>query len=305
MTSYSVTKKSFAKLNLFLHIVGKRADGYHNLQTVFRLIDFYDTLIFKNTKQSIENNCPIILRNSCHVTDNDEKNLIVKASRALLAYVQQNQLKDIQLLPQIEVELQKNIPMGAGLGGGSSNCATTLVMLNQLWQLNLTNEILQKIGASLGADVPIFIYHQDAIAEGIGEILTPIDLPPQQYLLLTPQAHISTAELFSHPKLFRQCSVFTHQYLQDNHDNFIEILTRDFSNVFQPVVRELSKEVDIALSYLESLAVFTKTTPRMTGSGSSVFLPLPLNYRIDDEVLRQWQLQAPCLAYITYSMKNK
>lgn len=302
--SKSIHVLSPAKLNLFLHIIGKRADGYHNLQTVFRLIDFYDTLIFKPTKQILYNtSCPVILKNSQSITINPEENLIIKASRALLNYVQQQMSSEkIQQLPCIHIELQKNIPMGAGLGGGSSNCATTLITLNQLWKLNLTSKELQTIGTTLGADVPIFIYAQDAIAEGIGEILTPIALPKQHFLLLTPNSHISTAKLFSHINLRRNYSSYSHHQLKKQSNEFLFNLSTNFCNVFQPIVRNLSKEVDNALNYLEDLSTFTQTTPRMTGSGSSVFLPLPINQRLSDTMLQQWQNQAPCPTYLVNSI---
>ncbi len=152
----TLTQQSPAKINLFLHITGKRPDGYHNLQTVFRLIDLYDTLTFSHTDKTIGDNLPVTLSNAERVTDNPTDNLIIKAAIALLAFAKNHQiLSDWQIaqLPIVDIHLDKHIPMGAGLGGGSSNCATALMTLNTLWQLGLSNEQLRLIGAKLGADV--------------------------------------------------------------------------------------------------------------------------------------------------------
>lgn len=310
----TLTLKSPAKINLFLHITGKRPDGYHNLQTVFRLIDFYDVMHFsivengnivengaKSGSETLGYTAPLSLKTAYPITQNPADNLVIKAGQALFDFAkQQNLLSNEKLakLPFIEITLQKNIPMGAGLGGGSSNCATTLLALNQLWQLNLTNEQLRTIGAKLGADVPIFIFGQDAIAEGIGEVLTPIDLPPQRFLLLTPNAHINTAQLFAHPALQRDCSIFSHDKLLAKKADFLDDLTPEFCNVFEPVVIDLSAEVKNALDYLQGLT--TETVARMSGSGSSVFLPLP--DRLSQHTLENWQNNAPCTGYIVTSL---
>ena len=184
----SLTRLSPAKINLFLHITGKRADGYHNLQTVFRLLDWGDYLQFTLTDMidtpnaaqvntSIDQQAAaltqqlISLKGAASITDNVADNLIFKAAKALLAYV----ISIAQLphsLHAISITLDKHLPMGAGLGGGSSNAATTLLALNELWQLNLNQDELLKIATTIGADVPIFIFGQDAIAMGIGEELT-------------------------------------------------------------------------------------------------------------------------------------
>lgn len=299
----TITQQSPAKINLFLHITGKRPDGYHNLQTVFRLINLYDTLTFTVTKQAIGNQLPITLANAEQVTDNPSDNLIVKAAIALLAFAKNHQIlseSKITELPIVDIHLDKLIPMGAGLGGGSSNCATALMTLNTIWQLGLSNEQLQAIGTKLGADVPIFIFGEDAIAEGIGEILTPIDLPPQQFLLLKPDAHISTAALFAHPLLKRDCPSLSHDYLQSNYHAFTDDLTDEFTNVFEPVVRELSPEVNDALHYLSRLGKQTQTMSRMTGSGSCVFLPIPSNF--DKNTIKNWLQQSPFRAYWVHTL---
>ncbi|MFW2178319.1 MULTISPECIES: 4-(cytidine 5'-diphospho)-2-C-methyl-D-erythritol kinase [unclassified Moraxella] len=294
-----ITQLAPAKINLFLHITGKRPDGYHNLQTVFRLIDLYDTLTFQPTDQPIgEGNMPIRLNDDPTITQDLEQNLIVKASGALFAFAQQHQLikaDELAKLPIIDIHLDKKIPMGAGLGGGSSDCATTLMTLNQLWQLGMTSAQLQAIGATLGADVPIFIFGKDAIAEGIGEVLTPIALPPQQLLLLKPNAHINTKQLFAHQNLQRNCPSFAHEFLQHHNHEFTQQLSQNFGNVFEPVVTDLSEAVNDALAYLHTLANVTHTTPRMTGSGSCVFLPLPDD--MTSSILEKWQADSPCQAW--------
>lgn len=277
----SINKQSPAKINLFLHIIGKRPDGYHNLQTVFRLINLYDNLTFIQNEQPIANQFPIILKNAEHISQNPADNLIVKAGLALLNFAKthknfsENQLNH---LPIIEIILDKKIPMGAGLGGGSSNCATTLMTLNDIWQLRLTQTELCQIGATLGADVPIFIFGKDAIAEGIGDILTPIDLPKQRFLLLMPNEHINTKQLFANPNLQRDCQIFDHDFLQQHCAEYLDNLSPNFGNAFEPVVKNLSNSVNDALVYLAVLAKQTHTTPRMTGSGSCVFLPIPDNF---------------------------
>lgn len=302
---HQITQYSPAKINLFLHITGKRPDGYHNLQTVFRLIDLYDTLTFSVGEQLIGDNLPINLVNADTITDNPTDNLIVKASIALLDFAKKNQQlseSDIGNLPLIDIKLDKKIPMGAGLGGGSSNCATTLMTLNQIWQLNLNKTQLCQLGATLGADVPIFIFGQDAIAEGIGEILIPIDLPPQQFLLLKPDAHINTSQLFAHHDLKRNCQTLSIDTILTHTADFLDTRTPPFCNVFEPVVRALSPAVNEALFYLERLSKVTETTPRMTGSGSCVFLPIPIG--IDKNLIDQWQHHAPCPAYLTNTLSS-
>lgn len=292
-----------AKLNLFLHITGKRPDGYHNLQTVFRLIDLYDTLTFDVTDKTLGDNLPVTLTNADNITENPADNLIVKASVALLNFAKNNQrLTDEQIhqLPHIAIQLDKKIPMGAGLGGGSSDCATTLMALNEIWQLNLTNAQLRQIGASLGADVPIFIFGQDALAEGIGEILTPIHLPPQRFLLLKPNTHINTKLLFGSDNLQRNCPSFSHDFLQGHSEQFTDSLSDNFSNVFEPVVTALSTDVKQALDFLQSLATITETTPRLTGSGSCVFLPLAEG--IEQNTLTTWQAEAPCASFLVNTL---
>ncbi|PTR02243.1 4-diphosphocytidyl-2-C-methyl-D-erythritol kinase [Nitrosomonas nitrosa] len=178
-----------AKLNLFLHVTGQREDGYHLLQTVFRFLDFSDRLSFVLREDAVV---------KLHTPIADvpvEKNLCIRAARLL----QQKSNTPMG----VEISLEKHIPMGGGLGGGSSDAATTLLVLNRLWHLNYSKKELIELGLQLGADVPVFIFGENAFAEGIGEQLTSIDLPPAWYLVLIPSVHVSTAEIFSSRELTR------------------------------------------------------------------------------------------------------
>lgn len=312
-----ITRLSPAKINLFLHITGKRADGYHNLQTVFRLLDWGDYLHFlpfKNvaiSELSQSNNdinkqatyiCKqlITLTGADSITDNLEQNLIFKAAQALLSYFIVTE-KLPESLQAVAITLDKYLPMGAGLGGGSSNAATTLVALNEIWQLNLSCAELIKVATSIGADVPIFIFEQDAIAMGIGEQLTTIDLPDQHYLILTPDAHINTAELFSHPKLQRDIALLSIETIKSNTNDYVQYLNAPYHNVFTPVVESLAPAVSEAISYLQALELQALGTARMTGSGSTVFLPLD-NSVVDEKLLAKWLANAPCAGYLVSNL---
>lgn len=338
-----MTILSPAKLNLFLHITSRRADGYHNLQTVFRLLNWGDTMRFViadgssgNKDQNSDGNnndtpqpssslaststsalpiLPVRLHSNMQITEQVQDNLVIKAAQALLDYVNShkvishkfNHKQDrVNNLPLVDIYLNKNIPTGAGLGGGSSNAATTLMQLNKLWNLTLTTSELIQIASKIGADVPIFIFANDAIGEGIGEVLTPIELPAQRFLLLTPNAHIATAKLFNHPQLERSMPSLTHDSIQQHTQDFIYQQHPPFTNVFEPVVCQLSAEVATALDYLRGLQTYTQSTARMTGSGSCVFLPLPLlppcldatQAKHQHQQIQKWQDEAPCPAYV-------
>ncbi|WP_298735072.1 4-(cytidine 5'-diphospho)-2-C-methyl-D-erythritol kinase [uncultured Psychrobacter sp.] len=314
----SLTRLSPAKINLFLHITGKRADGYHNLQTVFRLLDWGDYLQFTLTDMIDTSNAAqvntsidqqaaaltqqlINLKGAASITDNVADNLIFKAAKALLAYV----ISIAQLphsLHAISITLDKHLPMGAGLGGGSSNAATTLLALNELWQLNLNQDELITIATTIGADVPIFIFGQDAIAMGIGEELTSIDLPNQHYLILTPNAHVNTAELFAHPTLNRDIAPLSTKTITHQSRDYLSNLNSPYQNVFTPVVISLAPAVEEALSYLQGLEADTLGTARMTGSGSAVFLPLDASVAADKALLVTWIESAPCAGYVVESL---
>lgn len=319
----ALTRLSPAKINLFLHLNGKRKDGYHELQTVFRLLDWGDYLHFLPTtsfalvgliqadpefatKSSAEQAATLChqlikLNGAASITENLADNLIIKAATALLQFaLEQGSLPES--LSQITLSIDKHIPMGAGLGGGSSNAATTLTTLNRLWHLNLELSVLCRLGATLGADVPIFIFNQDAIGGGIGDELSPITLADQYYLLLTPNAHISTATLFNHPKLSRNQPKLALTTIKQQSDDFSQILTPAYQNVFTPLVTELSIAVAEALAYLQSLLPLEISTARMSGTGSAVFLPLPDEVAFDEDLIQSWIDRAPCPAILVHNL---
>lgn len=178
-----------AKLNLFLHVVGRRADGYHRLQTVFRFVDRGDALRFSPTDDGT------IRRADPLPGVPPELDLTVRAARLLQSETGCRQ--------GAIIHLDKRLPMGGGLGGGSSDAATVLLALNHLWQLRLPRERLQALGLSLGADVPVFVFGRNAFAEGIGEALQPVDLPAAWYVVLEPPVEVPTAAIFGAPELKR------------------------------------------------------------------------------------------------------
>lgn len=231
-----------AKLNLFLHITGRRENGYHDLQTVFQFLDLHDVLSFTRT-----DNPNIELLCSAPELANDD-NLVVRAARLLQQHSSVTQ--------GARIVLEKHLPYGGGLGGGSSDAATTLLALNHLWQVHLSIEILMQLGAQLGADVPIFIFGHAAFAEGIGEKLTAIDPPQPWYLVVDPGVHISTAKLFNHPQLERQCAPIASSDWQLHNTH----------NVFEPLVREAYPEVANAYNWLVEYAPI-----RLTGTGACLF----------------------------------
>lgn len=237
--STTLSVLSPAKLNLFLHITDRRPDGYHELQTLFQLLDWGDQLLFT------PNHSGDITLESNEAGIPAEENLIVRAALLLQ-----------QGSRGAHIALQKNIPTGAGLGGGSSNAASTLLALNHLWDLNLPRTQLQVLGARLGADVPVFVGARTAWAEGVGEILTPIELPERWYLILVPDCHVSTAEVFSHRQLTRNS-------IPIKMATFFEGDTR---NDCQQLVRRLYPQVDKALKVLDN---FGKA--RLTGTGACAF----------------------------------
>lgn len=232
-----------AKLNLFLHINGRRPDGYHQLQTVFHLLNFGDTLKFSVTPSS-EINLSV-----SGVEVPVENNLVLQAARLLQAMATQRRLG-------VDIELEKRLPLGAGLGGGSANAAATLVALNHLWQLNLPKHELARLGLGLGADVPVFVHGHSAWAEGVGEQLTPVNLPPCWYVVITPNCSVSTAEIFSHQQLTRDSQAI----------KMCDLLAGGTRNDCEAVTRMLYPEVDSALKWLNNHG-----EARMTGTGSSIF----------------------------------
>ncbi len=288
----TLTLFSPAKINLFLHITAKRSDGYHDLQSVFRALDFGDTLKFRFA----DSTAPLVtLQGADGLTADMTDNLIYRAAAAL-AKAHPKKAKPVH------ISLDKLIPTGAGLGGGSSNCATTLIALNHLWDLGLSTEALIDIAATLGADVPFIIFshaHQcDAEARGIGEQLSRLPLAFARYLLLLPQAHLATALFFKHPDLRKDYPILTD--LSGRTDEFMDMLSADFSNVFEPIAFSAAAPVQTAYDYLLSLQTHTGTQARMSGTGSTVFLPIPAH--IEDSCIRAWQAAAPCPSVLANSL---
>ncbi|MDH5181355.1 MAG: 4-(cytidine 5'-diphospho)-2-C-methyl-D-erythritol kinase [Gammaproteobacteria bacterium] len=231
-----------AKLNLFLHITGRRADGYHLLQSVFQFLDYGDELRFTVREDST------IRRTSELSGVRPEQDLVVRAARLLQDRTGTQ--------AGVDIHVSKKLPMGGGLGGGSSNAATTLVALNQLWGCGLDIDSLAGMGLQLGADVPVFVRGEAAWAEGVGENLTPVTLPEPWYVVLIPPVTISTAEVFSDPQLIRDCPPITIR----------DFLSGAGDNICEPLVRNRYPEVAAALNALAEYA-----PSRMTGTGACVF----------------------------------
>ena len=238
--SSSLTAPAPAKLNLCLNITGRRADGYHELQTVFQLLDYGDELRFSESDN---------LQLSPEIEGlATEDNLIYRAAKLLQAHVGTDR--------GAAIELHKRLPMGGGIGGGSSNAATTLLALNKLWDCGLSLDTLAELGQQLGADVPVFVRGQSAWAEGVGEQLTALELPARHYVVLVPPCHVSTAEIFSRQELTRNNAAIT----------IAAFFRGGAPNVCQPVVRKLYPDVDKALIWLEKFA-----PSQLTGTGCCVF----------------------------------
>jgi 4-diphosphocytidyl-2-C-methyl-D-erythritol kinase len=239
-----------AKLNLFLHITGRRADGYHDLQTVFQLLDHGDRLDFRIRADAR------ILRCGELPSVSVEQDLTLRAARAL----QERTGTGLGA----EIHLHKRLPLSGGLGGGSSDAATALVALNRLWGCGLEPERLMALGLSLGADVPVFVQGHTAWGEGLGERLAPIELPQRWYLVLRPPVAVSTAVLFADPRLTRDCAPITI-------DDFLSGAGR---NVFEPLVRARYPQVAHALDWLSTMGLQAGERARLTGTGACVFLGL-------------------------------
>lgn len=235
-----------AKLNLFLYITGRRPDNYHDLQTLFQFIDVCDKLTF-----NVRNDGKIRLLTQFEQVPED-KNLITIAAQRLKSYANNSELG-------VDIAIEKMIPMGGGLGGASSNAATVLVALNQLWNLNIEQQTLITIGRSIGADVPIFIYGHSAFAEGIGDQFQQVDIPQYWYLVSCPNIEISTVKVFNDPKLQRDTPKRTIEQL-------MSIPFDKFTNDCEPIVRERYPQVDQLISYLSQFA-----PTRLTGTGACVF----------------------------------
>ena len=233
-----------AKLNLFLRITGRRADGYHNLQTVFQFLDYGDELEFTITEDGR------VTRTTPFPGVDEDRDLAVRAARLLQATTGTRR--------GVQIRLTKRIPAGGGLGGGSSDAATTLLALNALWDTRLPPGELATLGLGLGTDVPVFVRGQAAWGEGIGEVLTPIELDEAWYLVVVPPVHVSTAQVFADPELTRYSPPLTIRDFQAG---------RGLQNDLEPLVRNRYPEVDRAMRLLAEFGA-----PRMSGSGGCVFL---------------------------------
>lgn len=237
-----------AKLNLFLHVTGRRADGYHTLQTVFQLIDWQDTLHFSRRGDG----------RIVHATPLDgvppETDLTVRAARVLQ--------EATGCRYGVELRIDKHLPRGGGLGGGSSDAATTLLALNRLWQLDLPRATLMSLGLALGADVPFFLFGRNAFAEGVGEALQPVSLPPSVYLVVHPGVEVPTSAIFSDEGLTRDTPpIIIADFLACHFPH------RFGHNDLQAVAARKYAEVAHALAWLESRSGHA----RMSGSGACVF----------------------------------
>jgi len=252
-----------AKLNLFLHITGQRDDGYHLLQTVFQFLNYCDEI------ELSRRNDGKIKRLSGLTSVKPEEDLVVQAANLLKTYTNGTQ--------GVDIRVKKRLPVGGGLGGGSSDAATLLVGLNQLWKCNVSIDALANLGLQLGADVPVFVRGYAAWGEGVGERLEPITLTENWFVIIHPNVFVSTAEIFSDKSLTRDCEPC----------NIPRFLEGQVSNVFEPVVRNKHPEVAQALDWLSSYSL-----ARLTGSGSCIFAKFP-NKTVAKQVLNKlpsrWQ----------------
>ncbi|MQX54891.1 4-(cytidine 5'-diphospho)-2-C-methyl-D-erythritol kinase [Alcanivorax sediminis] len=245
----TLTLPAPAKINLFLHITGRRPDGYHCLQTLFALLDQADSLTFEPSES-------LTLRCDDPSLPCDESNLILKAAAALR--------KHTGCTLGARITLHKRLPMGGGVGGGSSDAATTLLGLNQLWALGLSLDTLSEIGLTLGADVPVFVKGQSAWAEGVGEKITPVSLPDAYFLVVHPQIHVSTARIFGDRELTRDTPI------SKLPASLEAVLTRDFHNDCEAVAKRHFPEIGKTLDWLRQHA----GNSRMTGTGACCFARL-------------------------------
>ena len=270
-----------AKLNLMLHITGRREDGYHELQTVFQFIDFADTLEFKLRDDER------VIRHCEDFSVPEDEDIIIRAARLLREkYSQKNPA--VSKNTGVDITLTKQIPMGAGLGGGSSDAATTLIALNELWDMQFSIDELAEMGLTLGADVPVFVRGFAAFAEGIGEELSPFSPPEKWYLLLIPPVHVSTKQVFENSDLTRDCSTI----------KLCDLSRREWRNVCTPVVRKnypmVSQAFDIIGKY---------SGAKMSGTGASVFAGFDTKAQAE-EILQKICKSAEIESWISFVAKG-
>jgi len=258
VTAYDIAAP--AKLNLFLHVLGRRADGYHRLQTAFRFIDLCDTLHIDVRADGR------ITREGGLADVPADDDLTVRAARALQTAT--------GVKSGAHIALQKRIPAGGGLGGGSSDAASVLMALNRLWRTGLTRADLQRLALPLGADVPIFLFGRAAFAEGVGEVFTPINLPARAYLVVQPAAHVATADVFAAPELPRDTPARSvTDFLRQIASLPLPPAGKKgegmplFKNDLEAVVRARYPAVDAAFTILQRLAI----PARLTGSGACLY----------------------------------
>ena len=243
-----------AKLNLCLHVTGRRADGYHELQTIFQPIDLQDELAFEVTAAGvIERRDDARAKPGALAAIPSAEDLCVRAARALAELAAERLARTV---PGAIIRIRKRIPMGGGLGGGSSDAATTLLALNALWGLGFDRATLAAVGVKLGADVPVFVHGLAAVGEGVGERLTPVSLPDRWFLVIHPGVSVPTATVFQAPELTRNSPVLT----------IPALLASGGRNDCEPVVRERYPEVAEAIDWLARFA-----PARLTGTGSCIF----------------------------------
>ena len=261
--SEMITYPAPAKLNLFLQITGQRDDGYHELQTVFQFITLQDDITFTPRQDNQ------IVRATQWSDVTAEDDLAIRAAQLLADHC--------GIQRGIAIGIEKRIPMGAGLGGGSSDAATVLCALNQIWELGLGADELSTLGLSLGADVPVFVRGHAAWAEGIGEFLTPLEPAEDIYLLVVPPVHVSTADVFRHPALTRNSTPI----------RISDFLEGTAFNSLETVVRKVYPDIDHCMKWLEKYG-----EPRLTGTGAGVFIKAEsasTARKITEITPKQWQ----------------
>ncbi|PWD88234.1 4-(cytidine 5'-diphospho)-2-C-methyl-D-erythritol kinase [Ignatzschineria cameli] len=244
-----------AKINRMLRVIRREANGYHYLQTIFQFTDLYDEIGYQITEQ------PEITFLYSHSSFPKEEDLIYRAIMALK--------KATHCQKGVVIDLIKNLPMGAGIGGGSSNAATTLIVLNRLWELNLSMAKLIEIGSQLGADVPIFIYGKSAWGEGIGEKLTPLSLPEEHFLMINPGIHISTKVIFESPFLPRDSTLMSEYYFDQSRaiNDCLPAIYHHYPKMEQIVEQLTALDLD----------------PYITGTGSCLYIKAPMGGEADTE----------------------
>ena len=263
-----------AKINLFLHVLGRRADGYHDLQTIFQFLSFADEVWLETDKSGV------VRRRASIPGVSEAQDLTLRAATSLKASSGTTQ--------GALIEVKKNIPLGAGLGGGSSDCASVLVGLNHLWGLGWSVDALAELGVELGADVPVFVRGLSAWAEGRGERLSPVAVPSCWYVVVVPNCHVSTGQVFQDPSLTRNSKPLTisdclNQELTDSREISPDFLMQRTRNDCEALVRSQNSAVNEALEWLERLG-----EPRMTGTGAAVFA------RVNSEQAgKQWLEKLP------------